>query len=312
MEVGNQPVVASTSGEAAQPHEIPPEDMNASNQRCSLGRKTGSEVVSFATPAGDASLTNEPMVIDHDPQRTPRTSRKKSQKASLSNSPRSVGSGLSRATPAERLRERKLRDDPMAIVQNPQMVQCQRCGGKIKLSTKSSYDPFHWQKHRERCLRRSDVLVKELKENSDQSSYPTEVKIYTSSKRRMTDSLTPPLTPDNDDDRSSEGPVKEESPSLHLDDSPTGTYVSIRQPDAAFEEYLVRSRRRSTRELIPQTLESWQSWTWSQLKAPVYPGYMDYDDEDAIYSVALKAEPQVDSIIRSSSPATDQEVTPFG
>lgn len=56
----------------------------------------------------------------------------------------------------------------MAIVQNPQMVQCQRCGGKIKLSTKSSYDPFHWQKHRERCLRRSDVLVKELKENSDQ------------------------------------------------------------------------------------------------------------------------------------------------
>ena len=47
---------------------------------------------------------------------------------------------------------------------------CKRCGTRIKLSPKSSYDPFHWVKHRERCLRRSIDAVKEiLREKEDQA-----------------------------------------------------------------------------------------------------------------------------------------------
>ncbi|KIO10732.1 hypothetical protein M404DRAFT_873519 [Pisolithus tinctorius Marx 270] len=57
-------------------------------------------------------------------------------------------------TAAELAREKKLRDDPMAEVHGPLFVTCKRCGNRIKLSPKSSYDPFHWTKHRERCLRK--------------------------------------------------------------------------------------------------------------------------------------------------------------
>jgi hypothetical protein len=56
---------------------------------------------------------------------------------------------------AERARERKLRDDPMADVEGPTLVGCRLCGKKIKLSPKSSYDLFHWQTHKGRCLRKA-------------------------------------------------------------------------------------------------------------------------------------------------------------
>lgn len=42
----------------------------------------------------------------------------------------------------------------MAEVHGPLFVTCKRCCSRIKLSPKSSYDPFHWMKHRERCLRK--------------------------------------------------------------------------------------------------------------------------------------------------------------
>ncbi|PFH51784.1 hypothetical protein AMATHDRAFT_39892 [Amanita thiersii Skay4041] len=57
-------------------------------------------------------------------------------------------------TPAERVREQKLREDPMAIVLGPLYVDCRRCGSRIKLSAKSSYDTFHWRTHRARCLKK--------------------------------------------------------------------------------------------------------------------------------------------------------------
>ncbi|KAI0305882.1 hypothetical protein B0F90DRAFT_936285 [Multifurca ochricompacta] len=74
-------------------------------------------------------------------------------------------------TAAEKQREKRLRDDPLADLLSPLFVGCRRCGTRIKLSPKSSYDPFHWIKHRERCLRRSVVTVKEtLREKDDQTS----------------------------------------------------------------------------------------------------------------------------------------------
>ncbi|KAH9967262.1 hypothetical protein BC827DRAFT_579176 [Russula dissimulans] len=74
-------------------------------------------------------------------------------------------------TAAEMQREKRLRDDPLADLLGPLFVGCKRCGTKIKLSPKSSYDPFHWVKHRERCLRRSIEAVQEiLRENVDQAT----------------------------------------------------------------------------------------------------------------------------------------------
>ena len=73
-------------------------------------------------------------------------------------------------TAAEKHREKRLRDDPLADLLGPLFVGCRRCGTRIKLSPKSSYDPFHWVKHRERCLRRSLEAVKEiLREKEDQA-----------------------------------------------------------------------------------------------------------------------------------------------
>ena len=65
-------------------------------------------------------------------------------------------------TAAEKQREKRLLDDPLADLQGPLFVSCRRCGTRIKLSPKSCYDPFHWVKHRERCLRRSLEAVQEI------------------------------------------------------------------------------------------------------------------------------------------------------
>lgn len=65
-------------------------------------------------------------------------------------------------TAAEKQREKRLLDDPLADLHGPLFVTCKRCGTRIKLSPKSFYDPFHWVKHRERCLRRSVQAVQEI------------------------------------------------------------------------------------------------------------------------------------------------------
>lgn len=65
-------------------------------------------------------------------------------------------------TAAEKQREKRLLDDPLADLHGPLFVSCRRCGTRIKLSPKSYYDPFHWVKHRDRCLRRSLEAVQEI------------------------------------------------------------------------------------------------------------------------------------------------------
>lgn len=108
----------------------------------------------------------------------------------------------------------------------------------------------------------------------------TEVKLLRGLRSRKKDtdtsSSTPALTPDK------EIPVKEEeepldaeilssSPAPELSPSPeTPKATPVREPDVVMEEYYKRSRRRSTRELSPITPESWRSWTWGQLKEPVW------------------------------------------
>lgn len=81
-------------------------------------------------------------------------------------------------TAAEKQREKRLLDDPLADLNGPLFVTCKRCGTRIKLSPKSCYDPFHWVKHRERCLRRSVQAVQEIvrvredRERTPSAKYP--------------------------------------------------------------------------------------------------------------------------------------------
>jgi len=63
------------------------------------------------------------------------------------------GKADSSMTPAEKARERSLREDPLANVLDPSHVECRRCNKKIKLSSKSAFDTFHWRNHRARCMR---------------------------------------------------------------------------------------------------------------------------------------------------------------
>lgn len=55
-------------------------------------------------------------------------------------------------TSAEKAREKKLREDPYVESLTHLHVICKLCKSNIKLSPKSTFDPFHWSKHRERCL----------------------------------------------------------------------------------------------------------------------------------------------------------------
>ncbi|KAM6497109.1 hypothetical protein JOM56_007582 [Amanita muscaria] len=87
--------------------------------------------------------------------------RSRAHSSSISSSPSPCP--FSAHTAAERAREKKLRDDPMAIVVDPLYVDCRRCGTRIKLSSKSLYDNFHWRTHRARCLKKPAGTHKPLR-----------------------------------------------------------------------------------------------------------------------------------------------------
>jgi len=189
-------------------------------------------------------------------------------------------------TAAEKAREKKLRDDPMAEVLGPLFVSCKRCGGRIKLSPKSTYDPFHWQKHRERCLRKPANVVRLKKLQAEGLYTPPAKKAPKPPGRAGPGSATPPLTTDDDDEVGGPDHVKKESPSPGLGEttSPPNMPSAIGQPNVAFEDYLIRSRRKMTRDSAPLTRDNWTAWNWSQLRAPVwvvasYPDGADDDDD---------------------------------
>ncbi|KZT21589.1 hypothetical protein NEOLEDRAFT_1171891 [Neolentinus lepideus HHB14362 ss-1] len=184
-----------------------------------------------------------------------------------------AGSSFVRQTPAQKKRERKLRDDPMADVLGPTLIVCKRCHSTIKLSPKSTFDPFHWNKHKERCLKRSNKLIEQKKlEAKEKSRFP---KLQTASRSVSKTSShkesTPPLTPDTEEAHSSfeSDHLKEESPVLELSPGPS-VQLHIKEPDPEVEDYLSRSHRKIIRELPPLSPEDWKNWSWSHLKRPVW------------------------------------------
>lgn len=67
---------------------------------------------------------------------------------------------------SETARERYLKEDPLALVLSPSSVECRQCKRKIKLSSKSAYDPFHWRNHRTRCMKAHKRKVKAMNKTS--------------------------------------------------------------------------------------------------------------------------------------------------
>ncbi|KAJ7879924.1 hypothetical protein B0H14DRAFT_3434672 [Mycena olivaceomarginata] len=102
-------------------------------------------------------------------------------------SPSPAGEGEpSHAPPSKKkLRELKLRADPLADVQGPTLVHCLGCGGAIKLSTKSDYDASHWLRHRARCAKKTGARGKPTSSASAASS-------STGSPASSARALTPP------------------------------------------------------------------------------------------------------------------------
>ncbi|TFY64936.1 hypothetical protein EVJ58_g2296 [Rhodofomes roseus] len=202
-----------------------------------------------------------------------------------------------RPTPrGEGAREQDARD-ALCEISSPQLVRCLRCHSWIKLSAKSAFDPAHWNKHRERCIRRPESVVEELRETNDQQApFPSDVKPPKMVKRKVLP--TPSPTPERDADETSsagvaDAPFKEDSPLTQFSDStqaspppsptpaPTSPPLTIPDPGPVFEEYLARSQRRPTRDLASPLRRNWQEWSWSQLKKPVwYPEYDDSDDDE--------------------------------
>lgn len=105
--------------------------------------------------------------------------------------------------------------------------------------------------------------------------------------------ITPPLTPDDNDDldqapkEESPPPTFASSPSEETSIQPETPPVQLpqREIDPAFEDYLVRSRRTTSTDLSSSGPENLASWSWSQLKEPVwvvasYPHHPTMDAND--------------------------------
>ncbi|KAF8966356.1 hypothetical protein BDZ97DRAFT_706407 [Flammula alnicola] len=197
-------------------------------------------------------------------------------------------------TPAEREREKSLLEDPYARVINPSFVQCRQCLKKIKLSSKSAYDTFHWRNHRARCIR---AMKKKLKAAATPMAprrrvLATASPKNTASPRPLYETkrpITPPLVSDSDEDQRSERSAETQSPTtsaspLFPDPSALTPHIGYSDP-SNIDEYLLRSHPECVQSARPIHVgDHGRNWSWSQLKQPHFAAapvrYADGDNDD--------------------------------
>ncbi|KAJ7224149.1 hypothetical protein GGX14DRAFT_557040 [Mycena pura] len=170
----------------------------------------------------------------------------------------------------KKLREMKLRADPLADVLGPTLVRCLGCGAAIKLSHKSEYDASHWTRHRARCLKKAKAH--EAARRSKGKAQPevgdagigrgaarprarvcsasSDSSAGTSSPTLSSRALTPP-EPDDDDVDSEDDEMAPRPKTVDALDRETS-------PGPAFHA--------SSAELY-----RWKSWDWSQLRSRFLP-----------------------------------------
>ncbi|KDR80690.1 hypothetical protein GALMADRAFT_135815 [Galerina marginata CBS 339.88] len=193
-------------------------------------------------------------------------------------------------TPAERAREKTLLNDPLALVLNPSLVECKQCHKKIKLSSKSAFDTFHWRNHRARCLRTiKKKKTKGILPPLTRRPIPTPLKAATTPRPPHPEprkSKTPPLIDisDSEEERRSEQSPEAQSPPSTLPWSPFAiqTPPDIRHSDAFLDDYILRSHPECFQRATPLS-DHWQSWSWSQLKEPHFPPSAYNQDDDLEY-----------------------------
>ncbi|TDL26615.1 hypothetical protein BD410DRAFT_836477 [Rickenella mellea] len=245
------------------------------------------------------------------------------------------------------LREQKLRADPLVEVHGPVDVTCRRCGTHIKLSTKSTYDPFHWHRHIERCSKRPAKLVKAIKEggrvkeriqprsvryspmkrgaspssnpdatanlSNSKSLRPRRKRASTAYTNGHIDGSTPPLshddaspapsgingaakgrgvkreTPDDEGESETRSSTpsassstsnanlkrkrKHHAPTTPAQPPPPPPPIPLAQAPPEFEDYLIKSRRTSMKDVEPvlrSCEDGGREWSWERLREPVW------------------------------------------
>ncbi|KAF9006101.1 hypothetical protein BDQ17DRAFT_1352742 [Cyathus striatus] len=164
------------------------------------------------------------------------------------------------ATAAEKVREKKLRDDPMAIVLGPLHVDCRRCGARIKLSTKSPYDPLHWRMHRTRCLKRLKAIERKGFSSRMLDDEPLQ---GTSS---VVPPIANPLSPLTSED---EHEPHSSLTSARSSMQPTVAPPVIRHSDPICEDYIRRYHGKEVEEPL-SSVEHWKDWSWTRLSLPAF------------------------------------------
>ncbi|KAF8892230.1 hypothetical protein BD779DRAFT_100658 [Infundibulicybe gibba] len=184
-------------------------------------------------------------------------------------------SGAVEQSDAEKAREKKLRDDPMADVLGPLFVDCRNCGKRIKLSSKSSYDTFHWRTHRERCLKKQ--RAQKQRARTQKSSPPSRHSSLGALERPKSPIVTPPNHESLSEPHQIASGSHDKLPTFTPNPSAPKTLV---RPSSDFEEYLRLSHRRQVRPMRPGPSGHWQDWSWSQLVPPKFmTGNSPGDDE---------------------------------
>ncbi|RDB19150.1 hypothetical protein Hypma_014217 [Hypsizygus marmoreus] len=168
-------------------------------------------------------------------------------------------------TAAEKMREKKLRDDPMVLVIGPSNVECRRCCTPIKLSDKSLFDHYHWTSHRRRCLKKPPGMLKrrgpQAKSTKNAKHHRAVVdqhRISPAKEESVSISLSPSVDP-----QPPLLPVTTPShqPSLHFRPETFSSKV--------FEDYLFRAGHKNSAAL-PTDFPRRQEWNWSQLVPPKF------------------------------------------
>ncbi|RDB23706.1 hypothetical protein Hypma_008989 [Hypsizygus marmoreus] len=198
-------------------------------------------------------------------------------------------------TVAEKAREKKLKDDPMALVLGPFNVKCRRCHVRIKLSEKSLFDLCHWSTHRRRCLKKPPGTLKRRGPQAKSASPPKRKRRQVVPERhytppqKETSIVVTPLPPPADLEPPSSDGITPHVPShpyvLH--------FLSDTLSSKAVEEYLLRTNRKKL-VTLPISLAR-QEWNWSQLTPPRFAHLplsadndddADDDDDDDNYSTS--------------------------
>ncbi|PPQ76248.1 hypothetical protein CVT26_008283 [Gymnopilus dilepis] len=221
-------------------------------------------------------------------------------------------------TPAERARENFLLNDPLALVLGPSYVECRQCNKKIKLSSKSAFDTFHWRNHRARCVKATKKKAKaaspvlNFRRPPSTPYRPPRSPIPRPTRR---DSGTPPSLDisDSEEEHRSELSAEPQSPPYAMSSSPLSIQspLETRQSDATLDDYMLRFHPDCFHKTRSST-DHWQTWSWSRLKQPHFPApayayheneVRDDDDDDDCGLERLASLPNMDSRARDAAHA---------